>query len=271
MKGFCQKYGLKLPLLLRMIFCGKWEKERKAQLARIEREFLDTKELKDYQIEFLKAQDKKTQVKFYFNVYNLFLSDKELSEEEIDALQKLQKTINLTDREARFNELIRPYIYVNSIRKRGTLPEIDLKIIGTSPVILKRGEVVHFADNAILKELRSVSMGYSGGSHGISFRIAKGVYYRVGAHKGHIVKEDRLVETSRGVLLITSKRLFLHPYPGHKPVSINLNKILSYNCFENGIEVYKEGRQRGYFFAISDPGSVEIFGLCLAHLLGNNE
>jgi len=116
--------------------------------------------------------------------------------------------------------------------------------------------------------LKSVSLGYSGGSHGISFPIAKGVRYRVGAHRGHAVKEDRFVETSQGFLLITNQRLFLHPYAGHKPLSIPLNKILAYQCFDNGIEVYKEGREKGYFFAIDKSSSVELFGLCLGHLLG---
>ncbi len=148
------------------------------------------------------------------------------------------------------------------------MPTINLKIERGTPVVFKKGEVVHFADSCILKELKSVSLGYSGGSHGVSFRIAKGISYRVGAHRGHIVKEDRFVETSRGVLLITNQRLFLHPFAGHKPLSIPLNKILSYQCFNNGIEVYKEGREKGYFFAMDKSGSVELFGLCLGHLLG---
>jgi hypothetical protein len=84
------------------------------------------------------------------------------------------------------------------IRKEGVLPKVNLQIEGSSPVVLKKGEVVHFADYSILKELKSVSLGYSGGSNGVSFRIAKGIRYRVGAHRGHIIKEDRFVETSRG-------------------------------------------------------------------------
>ena len=145
---------------------------------------------------------------------------------------------------------------------------MNLQIEGSSPVILKKGEVVHFADKAVLKEVKSVSLGYSGGSHGVSFPIGGGIRYRVGAHKGHIQREDRLLETSRGALIISNQRLFLHPSPGHKPLSIPLNKILSYQCFGNGIEVYKEGREKGYFLSIEKSGSVELFGLCMGHLLG---
>jgi hypothetical protein len=101
----------------------------------------------------------------------------------------------------------------------------------------------------------------------MSFPIGGGIRYRVGAHRGHIVKEDRFVETSKGILLITNKRLFLHPFPGRKPVSIALDKILSYQAYGNGLEVYKEGSDKGYFFSIWKIGSVELFGLCLSHLL----
>jgi hypothetical protein len=116
--------------------------------------------------------------------------------------------------------------------------------------------------------MKSINLGYSGGSQGVSFQIAKGVRYRVGAHRGHMVKEDRLVKTSMGVLIITNQRLFLHPFPGYKPLSIPLNKILSYQCYNNGIEVYKEGREKGYFLSMDKSGSVEVFGLCLGYLLG---
>ncbi len=96
--------------------------------------------------------------------------------------------------------------------------------------------------------MKTINLGYRGGSQGVSIPIVKGVRYRVGSHRGHIVKEDKLVETSQGVLIVTNKRLFLHPFPGHKPVSIPVNKILSYSCYRNGLEVYKEGRWKGGSF-----------------------
>jgi len=32
-------------------------------------------------------------------------------------------------------------------------------------------------------------------------------------------------------------------------VSIPFTMVLSYNCYNNGIEVYKEGREKGYFLS----------------------
>jgi hypothetical protein len=35
-------------------------------------------------------------------------------------------------------------------------------------------------------------------------------------------------------------------------VGIPFNKVLSYNCYNNGLEVYKEGCEKGYFFSVKE-------------------
>jgi hypothetical protein len=278
-KKLCKNCGKKLSFFTSETLCKKCKiayetlcKERKvayeSELLKVEKEILAIKKVTEQQLELLRKQDEQSLLKLYSRLYDQFETDKELEEQEIGILQKIQEAFSLTNDDIKFDERIRPYIYVNSIKKEGKLPSVNLRIESGGQVILKKDEIVHFADTAVLKELKTVSLGYSGGSHGISFPIVKGIRYRVGAFRGHMLKEDRLVETSQGALLITTQRLFLHPFPGHKPVSIPLNKILSYQCFNNGIEVYKEGREKGYFFAIGKSGPVEIFGLCLGHLLG---
>ncbi len=279
MAKLCKNCGKKLSFFTSETLCNmckiayeKLNKERKrvyeSETSKVEKEILENKKITEQHLELLRKQDIQSVIEFYSRLYDQFEADKELEEQEIETLQKIQEAFSLTNEDIKFDERIKPYIYVNAIKKEGEVPSIDLHIIGGSQAILKKNEIVHFADSAVLKELKSVSLGYSGGSHGISFPIVKGIRYRVGAHRGHIVKEDRLTETSQGALIITSQRLFLHPTPGCKPISIPLNKILSYQCFDNGIEVYKEGREKGYFFTIGKSGSVEIFGLCLGHLLG---
>ncbi len=279
MAKFCDICGKKLSLFSGGTICkeckvaqeaevAKKKAELSAELSNIRGEILKNKDVTEQQIEFLKKQDKKSLIDLHSKLYEEFEADKELEEAEINALKKIQDAFGLSNEDVNFDDRVRPYIYVNAVRKEGTLPKLNLQIEGSSPVVLKKGEVLHFADKAILKEMRIVSLGYSGGSHGISFPIGGGIRYRVGAHRGHVIKEDRFAETSKGVLIISNQRLFLHPFPGHKPLSIPLNKILSYQCYGNGIEVYKEGREKGYFLSIEKGGSVELFGLCIGHLLG---
>ena len=68
----------------------------------------------------------------------------------------------------RYDELVRPYFYVSAIRTEGKHPAIHLTVDGAGPVILRKGEVVHYAHEATLNEIRRVGLGYSSGSHGVS-------------------------------------------------------------------------------------------------------
>jgi uncharacterized Zn finger protein (UPF0148 family) len=278
MARFCSNCGKKLSFFSGETLCkecraaqeaeiAKKKAELSAELSNVQGEIVKNKDITEQQIELLKKQDKKSLIGVYSKVYEAFEADEELDESEMNALKKIQDAFNLSNDEVNFDDRVRPYIYVYAIKKEETLPRVNLQIEGSSPVILKKGEVVHFADNAVLKEVKSVSLGYSGGSHGVSFPLGGGIRYRVGAYRGHMVREDQLLETSRGTLIISNQRLFLHPSGGHKPLSIPLNKILSYEGFEDGIEVYKEGREKGYFFSIDKSSSVDIFELCMGHLL----
>jgi hypothetical protein len=279
MSKSCQTCGKKLALLSWGTMCKECKAACEADIAKkeaeianeynhIQSEIIINKDITEQQVDLLRKHNKKELVGLYSKVYEEYVLNKELDSEEINTLKKVQDAFNLSDDDVGFNERVRPYIYVYSIKHEGALPAISLKIEGSSPVILKKGEIVHFADSVVLKETKSVSLGYKGGSHGVSFPIGGGIRYRVGAHKGHLQREDRLLETSRGVVIISNQRLFLHPSPGNKPLSIPLNKVLSYQCFGNGIEIYKDGREKGYFLSIGSSGSVELFGLCLGHLLG---
>lgn len=239
--------------------------------AGIKSEILATKKIGNEQLTTLKSLDKCEAVNLFQDLYLAFIDNKELDQEEVNVLNTLKSISNLSNEDVNYQDNILPYLYVLAVRTNQPLPVVDVQISGSGPVILKKDEKAHCVDNAVLKEIRSVSLGYEGGSRGVSFRIMKGVSYRIGSHRGHLKKEDQLVETSRGILFLTGKRLFFHPNPGNKPLSLPLGKIFSYNCFENGLEIYKDGREKGYFFVLAKKSSAEIFGICLAHLLAQTD
>ncbi|WP_128694202.1 hypothetical protein [Methanoculleus taiwanensis] len=249
----------------------KVEAERKVEFNTVKSDIISSKVVQADQIEFLKTFGKKELLSLFNEVFEDFESDGELDKGEIESLVKIKSDLGLDDKETRFEERIRPYVYVYCIKNENSLPVVDLPPINGSNIVLKKGETVHFATSAILKEMKTVSLGYRGGSQGVSFRVMKGVSYRVGSHRGHIVKEDRLTETSRGALILTNKRIILHPAQGRKAVSIQLPKIISYNCYENGLEVHKDGREKGFFFETFDSGSSEVIGICLGFLFENAE
>lgn len=227
-----------------------------------------SKQITDEQLNVLKKYPKSHQIEVYNSLLSIFNSDSELDTNEISVLDRMINKLDFTYDEVKFTDTVYPYYFVAYIRENDRLPETS---IGTgaslSQVVLKKGEIYHYGYLASLREKKVVNVGYSGGSAGVSVPVVKGVRFHVGKTRGHIIKNEQLVETSRGLLAITSQRVLLTPIQGFKPVSIPINKILTYSCYSNGIEIFKEGREKGYTFFVPSQGSVEIMGICLSHLL----
>ena len=81
------------------------------------------------------------------------------------------------------------------------------------PIVAKRGEeillTVHGA--ALTETRRAPRTSYSGGSHGLSIRVAKGVYYRPSVHRGKIEaapEQTTVIDGSDGdgVFVVSNKR-----------------------------------------------------------------
>lgn len=267
MAKICKECGKKLPLFSHSLICKECNKLIDKKYVEIKNDALKNFVLKEEQANYLKDKfGKDALLVFYNEIYNKLLSEKEIRRNEIEFLVKIKDSLILSDEDIGFNERIKPYVYIDIIKERNELPDFKLETFGFN-LVLKKNEKTYFADAAILKGIETKSLGYSESRSGVSFRIISGVDYKAGAHKGNIVDEDELLQTSKGILIVTSQRLLLNPLPGNRPLSIPLDKILSYQAYQNGIEVYKEDRWKGYFFEIDDIGSVEIFGICLSFLL----
>ena len=81
------------------------------------------------------------------------------------------------------------------------------------PIVTKRGEEVLLVCNGPLltETRRAPKMRYGGHSHGLSVRVAKGVYYRPSVHRGAIEQapeENRVIDGADGdgVFVVTSLR-----------------------------------------------------------------
>lgn len=203
--------------------------------------------------------------KLWYKLYDFLESDNEITGSEIDILDKMKDKFNLTDEDVHYIDKILPYVYADYLKTTGTLPVHNPSDIMDVPFLLKKNELLHLACPATLKEIRVVNLGYEGGSQGFSFRIAKGVSYRVGSFRGHAIKEDRWMPISSGHLAITNQRIMLIPSAGGKQVDIPIDKINFYRCYSNGLQMYKSGREKGYFFEMQ-YGLIETAGIILGEL-----
>jgi hypothetical protein len=81
---------------------------------------------------------------------------------------------------------------------------------------------------------------YTGGSQGMSVRIAKGLYYRASAFRGDPVVTSRTVLLDRGLMAVTNKHIY---FAGdHKSFRVPYHKIVSFRALDKGIGIQRDAQ-----------------------------
>jgi len=163
---------------------------------------LDNEDLKeaDRMLNNLRRLTKQTDIARYEDKLREVGEDEYLDPQEEKELEELRKSLSLSEKDIShtLGELIR--LKRLTAIKDGQLPILE------SDIILKKKEVCHYEVPAKLVEEKTRTR-YVGGSRGVSFRIAKGVYYRVGGFRGERIKETFKEITDEGTLYVTNKRV----------------------------------------------------------------
>lgn len=120
----------------------------------------------------------------------------------------------------------------------GQIPR-RFSIDGNSPFNLQRGETLVWAFPSVPYHELKTRRSFQGSSQGMSFRIAKGVYYRVGSFKGHPVETSSIELVDTGVLGVTTKHLY---FAGAvKSFRIPYSKVIAFTPYSDGIGVQRDG------------------------------
>jgi hypothetical protein len=155
---------------------------------------------------------------------NKVLADDIVTKEEEQDLLRFAQSLgaDLND----FPEVFNRFVIANA--NAGRFPEA----VPPLHVIPKAGEQVYMESAAsLMKEV--ADRQWQSGSSGYSFRIAKGVRYRVGHTQGHMVEVGtKLVAKDSGILSVTSTRLV---FSGRTTTQENV-----YAKIEN-LTIYKDG------------------------------
>jgi hypothetical protein len=173
-------------------------------------------------------------------------ADHLLSKEEDDRFDELWGAFELSPDDQATHTLLKARV----LRRidNGDFEEVDL----TSGVLLQRLEqaIWEFRGARWLSVRGHVQ--YVGSSHGISVRIARGVYYRTGAFRGERVVTDETVEVGIGCLVVTTLALIFDS-PG-RAIRLPLKKILSVHLYVDAIEVLSDGaNKKPAIFMVDDP------------------
>ena len=98
-------------------------------------------------------------------------------------------------------------------------------------VVLRPGEVCHYQTPASIVEIKERVVGYSGGSGGVSVRVAKGVTLHSGRSRGAPIRAD-VAKEYPGFFTITDQRMIMTGEKGFDHPLTKLTSMTPWNGFQ---------------------------------------
>lgn len=168
-----------------------------------------------------------------------FLDDGILSNEEEERLDAYQEYFNLTqdmlDKRGAYNKVVKAGILREVLE--GSIPE-RMKVSGQLPFNFQKSEKLVWLFQDVPYHEQKVRRHFTGGYGGFSIKVAKGLYYRAGAFKGHPVEKTEMVYVDTGVLAITDKHLYFGS--PRKNFRIKYDKIVTFTPYDDGIGIQRD-------------------------------
>lgn len=189
-------------------------------------------------------------------------ADKQITEDEERELKEIQEYLGLGDDEIQTTKKELAHLRLLNEIQKGNLPTITLTNLVTT-----KGEIGYWAEPAILAEEKVIRRNYQGGSQGVSLRIMKGVSYRVGASRGHIVNQTGLVPVSTGDIIITNKRIIFRG--DGKSFAVKLDKLLDMQIFSNGLQFSENNKSKPRLVKFKEQGNYDIVGAILSYAVNH--
>lgn len=167
--------------------------------------------------------------KVYRHAFNAVLNDGIITEQEALNLVDIANTLLVNP-----NTIANELAVLERHRQLRLIQHGVLPIIHINGVVLLKNEVIHFAVPASLIEEKVVHQGYTGGSAGVSIRVAQGVNLKLGASKGRLVKKTGIVPVAHGTVILTNQRILF--VSQKKAFNLKFNRLVSYKIYTDGMD-----------------------------------
>ncbi len=168
-----------------------------------------------------------------------FLQDGLIDAAEEQRLSALQQAFSLTQQDLDVEGAYTRVAKAGVLRSlmQGQLPS-RVSVAGGLPVNLQKGESVIWAFRNVEMFEDKTQREYVGRSQGMSFRIMKGVYYRIGGFKGKPVETTHRVKVDSGMLVVTDRNVY---FAGpSKSIRIPFEKIVAFHPYDDGVGIMKD-------------------------------
>lgn len=178
------------------------------------------------------------------------LDDHVLEPSELRALHMFQASQRIGDHELEargINEKIRQAALLRTLFEDGAIPKAERPRLGSSrerlPFNTMKSETVLWVFKEVDYLTEVTRREFQAGSSGMSFRIARGVYYRTGSSRGRTVTSKSMEVVDSGIMGITTKHIYWAGQQGFgnsKSFRIRLNRIVSLDDYIDGIGIMRD-------------------------------
>ena len=168
-----------------------------------------------------------------------FLDDSALDANEeknlVSFIDRLKLSRDAVDKNGAFSRVVKAGVIRDLLE--GKVPN-RMKIDQPLPFNFQKSEqLIWVFSNVDYLEDRSKTE-FKGGSHGVSVRIMKGLYYRVGAFKGEAVSRTERLHVDTGLLAVTTKHIY---FSGpKKSFRVRHDNIVSFRPYSDGIAIVRD-------------------------------
>jgi hypothetical protein len=189
--------------------------------------------------------------------FDKITDDSRITEEERKELVKIYSDLNLPTDKLAYNQSDFNKYYTLNLIDQGKLPTIDVPNLNVN---LKTGEKLYYISKAFIVKNKSVTKGYDYSGFSGSFKIAKGIRYRVGSIKVAPQKVNVMMTDDAGTFYLTTENL---GYIGlNKHFSMPYDKISSIDIRDGFLYLYKKGKEGPFIISMDDfelPISIASF------------
>ncbi len=169
---------------------------------------------------------------------NALLKDGVMDALEEARIVKLKTSLALSDTEVDRDGTWTRVVKAGAIREvlHGELPQ-RMHVEGLSINLQKTETVVWVFHNTQYWEDKT-RREYVGRSHGVSVRIAKGLYYRTSSFKGHPIDRTERAYVDTGALVLTNKNIY---FAGPaKSFRVPYPKVVTFQPYTDGIGIIRD-------------------------------
>jgi hypothetical protein len=169
------------------------------------------------------------------------LEDGVLSLDEEHALIRYLRRFGLQPSDVDINGAYHNMIKSAVIREaaEGLIPDRLGDVPNVPFNLMKSEQLVWVIDGADYYEVKT-RRERRGTSHGVSIRVAKGLYYRPSTFRSRAVEWEETVHEDTGLLGVTSKHIYFHG--PRKRFRIRYDRIVSFDPYEDGLGVMRDAQ-----------------------------